>query len=118
MTHLSLRVALVLVAAFTPALYSQQIQSTFADLTVPGHWQEAKQFAAAHFGTDIFYDSATGAVLQISQHRPRPFLGASPPSSTPPQKHIAIAHRHQARRAAVDRIGVTVEVGGDGNADL
>jgi hypothetical protein len=67
MTRLSLRVALVLVAAFTPALYSQQIQSTFADLTVPGHWQEAKQFAAAHFGTDIFYDSATGAVLQISQ---------------------------------------------------
>ena len=68
MTRLSLRVTLVLlVAATTPALHSQQIQSTFADLTVPGHWQEAKQFAAAHFGTDIFYDSATGAVLQISQ---------------------------------------------------
>ena len=67
MTRLSLRVALVLVAAFTSALHSQQIQSTFADLTVPGHWQEAKQFAAAHFGTDIFYDSATGAVFQISQ---------------------------------------------------
>ena len=68
MTRLSLRVALVLLAAtFIPALHSQQIQSTFADLTVPGHWEEAKQFAAAHFGTDIFYDSATGAVLQISQ---------------------------------------------------
>jgi hypothetical protein len=68
MTRLSLRAALVLlVALFALALHSQQIQSTFADLTVPGHWQEAKQFAAAHFGTDIFYDSSTGAVLQISQ---------------------------------------------------
>jgi hypothetical protein len=67
-TRLSLQVALVvLVAAATPALDAQQIQSTFADLTVPGHWQEAKQFAGAHFGTDIFYDSTTGAVLQIRQ---------------------------------------------------
>jgi hypothetical protein len=68
MTRLSLRVALVLlIAAFTPALHAQQIQSTFADLTIPGQWQAAKQFAAAHFGFDIFYDSGSGAVLQISQ---------------------------------------------------
>src|SRR5215831_17984421 len=68
MPRLSFRAAFVLlVAVSAPALHSQQIQSTFADLTVPGHWQEAKQFAAAHFGTDIFYDSTTGAVIQISQ---------------------------------------------------
>jgi len=68
MTHLSLRAALVFLAAtFVPALPAQQIQSTFADLTMPGNWQEAKQFASAHFGFDIFYDAATGAVLQISQ---------------------------------------------------
>jgi hypothetical protein len=66
MTRPSLQVALI-VFALAGVLHPQQIQSAFADLTVPGHWQEAKQFAAAHFGTDIFYDSATGAVLQISQ---------------------------------------------------
>lgn len=68
MRHLSVRVLLmVFVCGFASALECQQIQSTFADLELPGHWQEAKQYAAAHFGTDIFYDSATGAVLQISQ---------------------------------------------------
>src|SRR5215471_7618420 len=68
MTRLSLRAAFVLlIVALAGVLFAQQIQSIFADLTVPGHWQEAKQFAAAHFGTDIFYDVATGAVLQISQ---------------------------------------------------
>ena len=68
MTRLSLRAAFVLlIVALADILYAQQIQSMFADLTVPGHWQEAKQFAAAHFGTDIFYDSTTGAVLQITQ---------------------------------------------------
>jgi len=68
MTRLSLRTALFLfVVGMGGVLYSQQIQSAFADLTVPGHWQEAKQFAPARFGIDIFYDSATGAVLQISQ---------------------------------------------------
>ena len=68
MTRLSLRAAFVLlIVRLAGVLSAQQIQSTFADLTVPGHWQEAKQFAAAHFGTDIFYDSTTGAVLQISQ---------------------------------------------------
>jgi hypothetical protein len=68
MTRLSFRVTLVLLlGAITSPLHSQQIQSTFADLTIPGHWQEAKQFAAAHFGFDIFYDSGTGAVLQISE---------------------------------------------------
>jgi len=67
MTRLSLRAALVLlIVALAGVLSAQQIQSEFADLTVPGHWQEAKQFSAAHFGTDVFYDSTTGAVLQIS----------------------------------------------------
>jgi hypothetical protein len=68
MTRLSLRAAFVLLTvALAGGLSAQQIQSAFADLTVPGHWQEGKQFAAAHFGTDVFYDSTTGAVLQISQ---------------------------------------------------
>jgi hypothetical protein len=46
---------------------SPDIQSSFADLSLPGNWLLAKQFAAAQFGSDIYYDSGTGAVLLISQ---------------------------------------------------
>lgn len=46
---------------------SQQIQSTYADLTMPGSWQAANQHAAAQFGSDIFYDQSTGALLTIRQ---------------------------------------------------
>ena len=46
---------------------SQEISSTYADLTIPGQWQSVQQFAAAHFGSDIYYDAGTGTVVQISQ---------------------------------------------------
>ena len=70
MTRLSLRAAFVLlIVALAGVLYAQQIQSIFADLTVPGHWQEAKQFAAAHFGTDIFYDSNKTLISLASQKK-------------------------------------------------
>jgi hypothetical protein len=45
---------------------SQQIQSTFADLTIPGQWQPDKQFVPQS-GFDLYYDAGTGAVLQIGQ---------------------------------------------------
>ena len=56
-----------LVISFCAELEAQEIQSTFADLALPGNWQAAKQFASAQFGSDIFYDSSTGALVQISQ---------------------------------------------------
>gem|GEM_PF-2292920 len=46
---------------------SQELRSSYADLTIPGQWESRKQFAAAHFGSDIYYDAATGAVVQISE---------------------------------------------------
>ena len=56
-----------LVLGFCARVPAQQIESTFADLSLPGNWQSAKQFASAQFGSDIFYDSTTGSLLQISQ---------------------------------------------------
>jgi hypothetical protein len=47
--------------------HTQQMQSTYAELSVPGDWQPAKQFAAAQYGSDIFYDSTSGSLMQISQ---------------------------------------------------
>jgi len=58
---------LLLLATLIAVGDSQDIQSTFADLSVPGNWQAAKQYAAGHFGSDIFYDASTGALLLISQ---------------------------------------------------
>lgn len=46
---------------------SADIQSSFADLSLPGNWLLSKQFAAAQFGSDIYYDSGTGAVVLVSQ---------------------------------------------------
>ena len=46
---------------------SQQIQSTYADLTVPGNWQPAKQFAAGNSAFDIYFDAGSGAMLLVSQ---------------------------------------------------
>jgi len=57
----------LLVMGLVDTLQCQQIESTFADFTLPGHWQDAKQFAAEHSGTDLFYDSGTGSLVQISQ---------------------------------------------------
>ncbi|MGA9564415.1 MAG: hypothetical protein WBS19_02730 [Candidatus Korobacteraceae bacterium] len=56
-----------LVVSVGAGLKAQQIQSTYADLSLPGNWQPAKQFASAQFGSDVFYDASTGAVLRISQ---------------------------------------------------
>ncbi len=46
---------------------SQDIQSSYADLTVPGNWQAANQFAAGNASEDLYYDSGSGALLLISQ---------------------------------------------------
>lgn len=58
--------ALVLVA-LAGSGHPQQIQSTYADLSLPGNWLAAKQVAAAQSGADVYYDSGVGALLQIGQ---------------------------------------------------
>lgn len=68
MRRIENRASLVfLIVCFCAVVKAQQIQSTFADLSLPGNWQAAKQFASAQFGSDLFYDSSTGALIQISQ---------------------------------------------------
>ncbi len=57
----------LLFAAFVGVGHSQEIQSTFANLSVPGNWQEAKQRSATQFGSDVYYDSDSGGLLVISQ---------------------------------------------------
>lgn len=54
-------------AAFVVSCQSQQIQGSYAELTLPGNWQTAKQFSASQSGSDIYYDSATGALVLINQ---------------------------------------------------
>ena len=58
---------ILLLAGHAVTCRSQEIQSTYADLTIPGQWQSGRQFAAAQSGSDVYYDAGTGAVLQISQ---------------------------------------------------
>lgn len=57
----------VLVASYASACLGQEINSAYADLTIPGQWQSGKQFAASQSGSDIYYDAGTGSVLQINQ---------------------------------------------------
>ena len=59
--------SVLLLAGVTGIGQSQEIQGTFADLTVPGKWQEAKQYASGQVGSDLYYDSASGALLVIGQ---------------------------------------------------
>ncbi|HZD30628.1 MAG TPA: hypothetical protein VE779_03110 [Candidatus Angelobacter sp.] len=66
LTVWALFVVLLLAALSVPA-FSQQIDSTYADLTVPGNWQLAKQYAGGSSGSDIYFDANTGAILLISQ---------------------------------------------------
>ncbi len=59
MRHCGVRVMLTLLFATLIGVgHSQQIQSTYADLTMPGSWQAANQHAAAQSGSDVFYDQA------------------------------------------------------------
>jgi len=68
MSRFSAWASLVLtLVALAASGQTQQIQSTHADLALPGDWQTAKQFAAAHFGSDIYFDPGTCALVQISQ---------------------------------------------------
>jgi hypothetical protein len=46
---------------------SQNIQSSYADITITGNWQSAKQFVAGNAAQDLYYDSGSGALLLISQ---------------------------------------------------
>src|SRR5208283_1109559 len=57
----------LLIAVLATSGHAQQIQSTFADLSLPGNWQPAKHYAAAQFGSDLFYDPGKGALVLISQ---------------------------------------------------
>jgi hypothetical protein len=68
MRHCGVRVILpLLLVALVGVGKSQQIRSTYADLTLPGVWQVANQHAAAESGSDIFYDPGTGALLMVRQ---------------------------------------------------
>lgn len=68
MRHCGVRAILPLLwAALIGVGQSQEIRSTYADLTVPGVWQAANQHAAAESGSDIFYDPGTGALLMVRQ---------------------------------------------------
>jgi len=61
------RCMILLIASHAFISHAQEISSTYADLMIPGQWQSGKQFAADQFGSDIFYDAATGSVVQVSQ---------------------------------------------------
>jgi len=52
--------------ALAGSVQTQQIQSSYVDLALPGNWQAASQIAAAHYGSDIYFDPGTGALVQIS----------------------------------------------------
>ena len=68
MRHCGVRPILaVLLAAFVGAGHSQEIDSNYANLTVPGAWQAFNEHVAAQSGSDIFYDQSTGALLTIRQ---------------------------------------------------
>jgi hypothetical protein len=56
----------VLLAALSVAVYSQQIQSMYADLSIPGNWRPLTP-SSGNSGTDVYSDAATGAVLLVSQ---------------------------------------------------
>ncbi len=58
---------ILLIAGQVVSCHAQEISSTYADLTIPGQWQTARQFVTTQFGSDIYYDSGTGAVVQVSQ---------------------------------------------------
>ena len=58
---------IILIASHAAICNSQEINGTYADLTIPGHWQAGQEFAAVQTGSDIYYDAATGAVIEISQ---------------------------------------------------
>jgi len=67
MLRLSFRLLVTLwLASLAASCYSQEIQSTYTDLTLPGHWQSGQSFVPSKFGTDINYDAGTGAVVLIS----------------------------------------------------
>src|SRR5271169_3524191 len=65
--HIVRASTILLIASFAVGCYSQEIQSNYADISIPGQWQSGKDFTTGKFGTDIFYDPGTGAVIQISQ---------------------------------------------------
>ena len=57
----------LLIAVLATSSHAQEIQSTYADLVLPGNWQLAKQYATDQFGLDVFYDPVKGTMLLISQ---------------------------------------------------
>ncbi|HEY4901078.1 MAG TPA: hypothetical protein VIH91_09705 [Terriglobales bacterium] len=58
---------ILLIAGLAASCHSQEMNGTYADLSIPGQWKSAKQFASQPFGEDIFYDASTGSVVQMNQ---------------------------------------------------
>lgn len=64
----SLRLTFLLLIGIRPgACQSQEIQSIYLDLSLPGHWEPAKQYAPSQSGAEIFYDSESGTVVLIRE---------------------------------------------------
>jgi hypothetical protein len=67
MNCVKLCAVLVLLIASSAAIgYSQEIQSTYVNVAIPGQWQSGTQFAGGNSGSDIFYDATSGTVVEIS----------------------------------------------------
>ncbi len=60
-------IILLLIAGQVAICHSQEINSAYADMTIPGQWQPSKQFVTTRSGTDLYYDASSGAVLEITQ---------------------------------------------------
>ncbi len=58
---------MLFIATLVSLAQSQDIQSSYADINVPGNWQAAKQFSAGNAAEDLYYDAGSGALLLISQ---------------------------------------------------
>ncbi len=56
---------LIFLCAVAVQCPAQVIQSSYIDLAVPGQWTTPANLLGSH-GSEIFYDSASGAIVQIS----------------------------------------------------
>lgn len=74
----------ILLLALFAAASCQDINSTYADLSIPGKWQDARQFASGNFGSEVFYDSSAGSVLLVAQRSGLQKVGEIAKFFTPP----------------------------------
>lgn len=58
--------ALLLAVVSSASLAAGQgISSTYLDLPVQGKWQPADKFSSSQFGSELYYESVSGSVVQI-----------------------------------------------------